>query len=852
MPKRPSKFYVDLPDCSFRKRMQRRKSIVDNEQVLNDNDDIENEDGPDSGGLEEVSNNVSLEGFPRPKTIRRLKYNQNHEIERLLQHNSSNLYYTFSHNLFPSFNVGLWPQMDENKLLTYPSCAFNVPRPIYISDVRQELIDLCYRRPKAKESYRFRMQKSKTSYHTAKKRNKNTSAEELKGVYQTTVYEIAERLAVQPDPYFQASYDYYYTGGNLCVIPQTERIMHASGPNLQTLELTEFPMVEDYTLTSYLSSVAKLTPRERCEIFEIKPMVLPSSENKNCFISRQRNCVTISYLNEDKQLNVLKDFLTPSTPFISFAQSERDYSKLLVTTMKQHIQLYDVGAESLQLVQLFKIEPEAVSVGWNMVKPWRENTFLYTNEYNFCLIDVRTTPTQWMSSATSIIENHYLCDHITAIQPSAFSNMFYIATNHKLHCMDIRYIKGSSSFSEPGAVVCRWSHQLEYSPLLLDTYRLLNNEYIALSSPLSGDLHICQLSRQRNDEQLPIQVSQRVPHHIYKSPCMPYQPPTFVEAYDRARLEGNCLQSDSNLRNRIMACTTGMSFCKSALGDKGPALGLLLTSNSLGDIFLQTLTKREEMENDARSNARSTEIMVEFAKKLTVQKQPLNYTYLKNMKAMRKVFLSKYLNTAVKNEMDDLDDSYSETEQIPPPEVLPGALPPKKKRKRLHFGRWQKSLSKLHSYKDALVPDLLSIWDIELDDEKDGLHLGSLQNSRNIKPDSEIKVQNWLASSMRPNAPMVNIPNKISTNLNEVLVTALGNDENISLNETNISMDFEHAVQSTQIINASACETTFNIHNNSTLHLNTTAGDIEVNTTLDIVVDSMKKKKKVKKFVKGF
>lgn len=64
---------------------------------------------------------------------------------------------------------------------------------------------------------------------------KTTRADEKNGIYHTSVFDMAERLLIEPDPYFNASYDYYYTGGNLCVNSEMGHIIHAVGPNLQTV-----------------------------------------------------------------------------------------------------------------------------------------------------------------------------------------------------------------------------------------------------------------------------------------------------------------------------------------------------------------------------------------------------------------------------------------------------------------------------------------------------------------------------------------------------------------------------------------------------------------------------------------
>lgn len=240
---------------------------------------------------------------------------------------------------------------------------------------------------------------------------------------------------------------------------------------------------------------------------------------------------------------------------------------------------------------------------------------------------------------------------------------------------------------------------------------------------------------------------------------------------------------------------------------------------------------------------------------------------------MRKIFLCNYLsrNENRNDSMDAMDESFSENEQ-----PTTTAAPEKKKRKRLHLGRWQKSFATLHAYKDALVPDLLSIWDIEMEEDKGAvIHLSNLETSRHIKPDPEKKVENWLTTNHRSTAPMVVIP-RFSDTLGygdtEPIIPEETNTS-LNLNETQDSINFDNVIQSTQIVNETAIEAlnvstlnestrtqmkeTIVQQNTSAIEatqLNTTesaAAEHTLNTTSNSLNKS-KTKKKSKKYVKGF
>lgn len=189
-----------------------------------------------------------------------------------------------------------------------------------------------------------------------------------------------------------------------------------------------------------------------------------------------------------------------------------------------------------------------------------------------------------------------------------------------------------------------------------------------------------------------------------------------------------------------------------------------------------------------------------------------------------------------------MDNEYNEDDnRLANNATSPPAANPVKRLKRIHLGRWQKPLSTLHSYKDALVPDLLSIWDIDVEEEKN-IRLGNLCN---IKPDPNAKVDNWLKTNLQINPPMLTIPShEISRyNVDNDNSNIFDTTMNLSQTQNTTTLDFENAIHSTQIVE--------NGGNNTTL--DTSALEIQINNeTTTTVVEKIKSKKKNKKYVKGF
>lgn len=65
------------------------------------------------------------------------------------------------------------------------------------------------------------------------------------------------------------------------------------------------------------------------------------------------------------------------------------------------------------------------------------------------------------------------------------------------------------------------------------------------------------------------------------------------------------------------------------------------------------------------------------------------------------------------------------------------------------LGRWQKSIQTLHSYKDALVQDILAIWDIDYEDDKKDVSFSHIKKGFDLKSNPESLVSNWLNENIK-------------------------------------------------------------------------------------------------------
>ncbi|XP_004525890.1 uncharacterized protein LOC101453510 [Ceratitis capitata] len=685
----------------------------------------------------------------QPSTSRNTPGNS---LDKLLLHNSDDLKLREKHCLFPAFNVGKLSIDNIEELNLHLNCTVSMPCPIYISNKHCESVDLCHRRTMAREIYRKRLHTSRTRYQTLQN-NKKFKTNERENSYHNSFFELAKRLECDPDPYFHGSYDYYYTGGNLCLLDDGEHVLHVDGPNLNNLNVGILPKFRSFSRT-FLDSICSQKLQSDTEVFELRAIQNLRTDFGNFFAMRHRNAIDLHSVHPDGNIKSFMRFKSNSTPFISFAQSSIDSSTFIITTMKQNIRVYDINNPNPILAAAHDICPknDPMRISWNMVRPWQSQTYLYANERKFCVIDTRTTPAEWLKTSCFQENMDYDCDFISSIAKSEFRDLAYVATNHKLHCLDLRYLGGD--FEASSAAVCRWTHQLEYAPAFIDTFRVGGVELIAISSALANDMVICELSRQHMGQTvdgeaiIPSEATEKgSPENgqskksIYKSYCLPYQPPTLQEAYQQARLAGKCLQPDADLPSRIARCSTGLSFIDTltfseCIGeDDCDTFALLLTSNSIGDVYAHRLIEKEAKEPDTRRRmfaADDENSMFEYAKRVCEFKQPsLNCTEVVNLKAMRKVFRCNTLSTPFILNEDDKSKV----------EVTPS--------KRRGLGRWQKRIQTLHNYKDALVQDLLSIWDIDYEDDKKDISFSYIKKGLGVKPDPETIVNSWLDENMK-------------------------------------------------------------------------------------------------------
>lgn len=367
------------------------------------------------------------------------------------------------------------------------------------------------------------------------------------------------------------------------------------------------------------------------EIFEVQPFFSQLEDRTNCFLSRQRKIISLHAYRGEEKFKTIAQFKSGSTPFISFAQSEIEFHQIVITNMKQHVRFYDIETGKPTLHKVYDLTAEKNTndlVQWNTIKTWRDRTYFYANSKELYLIDPRSSPKEWRKNVCTFKESEFFCENICSLALSEFDNHFYVGSSHKLYCLDAR--NWQCTFENKNTV-CRWMHHLEYPPLMAETFRYDNSEFISLASPVAGELHIFELMRSGKVENADEEEQSSSNGYNYKSLSLAYQPPTLMEAYHHARLNGKCLRPDADLKKRLGCCTTGLAYYINPRGKC--AQPLLLTSTSNGDVFGHKLSKRESQAYEPRTSVFTDEIVCKYEDRVCELMPPtLNFTDVVDMK----------------------------------------------------------------------------------------------------------------------------------------------------------------------------------------------------------------------------
>ncbi|KAH8370681.1 hypothetical protein KR093_004683 [Drosophila rubida] len=663
------------------------------------------------------------------------------------------------HDTHPAFNEGLGI---SHTLTMYPNAAFTVPLPLYVADCTTPIVDPVLQRSHVHEEWMRQLNVYKTKYlgHTAKQ--KQRERKHAANIYNTYLFEVAEQIATQENTYFRDSYDYYYTGGNLNLLPYAAAgdeskllALHVTGEKLQQLHVS--PVGEEAELWQPLHS--ETLADSSSELFELQPVSSFRVNHGNMFLVRQLNDIAIYELRKAKykapkdhdddddddgggddapryEFSCQCKYSSKDGPFISVAQAVNRPSVLAMACQDRSVRFLDIATQ--QDISKHAVANLKGTSTWAQLRAWREHCFLYACQSAVIGIDMRcANEVNNPLFASSVYSKR--CESFSCLAGSVNPHLLYAASNHKLHCIDMRCLGKKIA----DRAVVTWTHQMCYPPTFMDTIAQEGSEYVAMSNALPADQRICELSQA---------LAQSVT--AMGSPTLPYAPPQLQEALTDAQLMGCGVSIYADLSERIRSCTTGVKFHRLEKASDG-AFAQLLTANSVGDVFCQRVTQRDELEmqQEQRTGDHTNEAILYYAD-LACERvtRRLRCTEVQPMAVLRDLLKSAeerevqeekpmpvedieidygFAEVTVESSDESQDDSSNNDElptvshkveqpTTPPTPVRPTplpALPPPAaaapKKRAVNRGPWQKSAHYLSQFEDVISTRMLSIWDIE-------------------------------------------------------------------------------------------------------------------------------------------
>ncbi|XP_016988197.2 uncharacterized protein LOC108050822 [Drosophila rhopaloa] len=680
----------------------------------------------------------------------------------------------------PAVNTGtlgqILHQLDEDEAQDFPSCSVTVPLPLFLAqDGQTPRLEACVQRCHAYDEWARQMLAYKASFDKGTKSMRQREKKQEQNIYDVSLFEMAEHIARQENAFFRDSYDYYYTGGNLNTLTFEKGVdlaMHVSGDKLRNLHISEIN--SEAELWHPLHS-AKMDETSS-ELFELLPLDSWRGNNSHMLLARFLNEVSLYELkrkedleSEDYELLCQSKFSSKEIPFVSAAQSLGNANTLALAYQDRSLRFLDIVTQqdiAKHDVCLFKGLKQNTST-WAQLMPADGSAFHYISQPVLFTVDVRCDQPLNPCFASSVYSKN--CETFSCLAKSSNPNLLYVASNHKLHCLDIRCL--GKKLADRSVVT--WNHQMTYPPTFMDTCSYDGSEYIALAGALPTDQRICQLKG-----------------HLAKSvdemfsPAIPFAPPSLEEALIDARLRG-FVDVYADLTERVKTCITGLRFHRlEETSDQ--AFAQLLTANSLGDVYCQRLNLRdeEEYEQEIRTGLHTTEAIRYYANLVheRVQRQTLRCTEVQSMPEIRDIFregakrsqpdekpvIVEEIEIDYGIEDTEVSDNESQSSQEPKttkPKSKVKEKPGKKTKKKLkrktkkqkstkpnfrkhkgiNRGSWQKSAYQLSHYKDKFSLGLLDVWDMEEYDNTRDVNRDMLQERLQEKQlEPEHRMTSWL------------------------------------------------------------------------------------------------------------
>ncbi|XP_008551738.1 uncharacterized protein LOC103574139 [Microplitis demolitor] len=465
---------------------------------------------------------------------------------------------------------------------------------------------------------------------------------------------LADHIEMDPDPYFEGKYNWYYTGGslnNLCFNGSNLLIF----PYVNDLVVAPISLRENSLWKPALNNATKVNIDNT--LYETRYNI--STESCRLLARFKHECIFYSLTEKNGELNLiaLDNKESKSTPFISADLNPIDPNQYCTFNVGRTFELCDmVSGKCLSkgTVDMTKVLDDS----WGSIK-YTSNPNIVALTDRCCLhyIDLRVSleiPTVTMCPKYRLDR----CDSLSLHFPSARPSRHYIGTYHSFLMCDDR--------SPDKSIQQKWTHQLRTAPLSGSAIMHDGEEFIVISSLLPSDKSIIINTWQHYDD----------PHSYH----LPRTPPSILDTLRESRLLGKCL--DPLLASRLELSAIGST---SMIYDTNV---YHFSQNSLEDIFYSCFTHDSNVDRMDYINDHARYALEVWDRQILNQEKSIAPLVLTDRFNMAHIF-EKFSQTELKYELVE-EESFL-------PEY------------------WRQPIDKLKEYVDILAPVILSAW--ELDEE---------------------------------------------------------------------------------------------------------------------------------------
>ncbi|XP_025162233.1 uncharacterized protein LOC105191284 isoform X2 [Harpegnathos saltator] len=466
------------------------------------------------------------------------------------------------------------------------------------------------------------------------------------------VADIAELIEMDPDPYFDETYNWYYTGGSLNYI------------QLSGWDVLLFPFMGDLVaanITSMEDSIWKplLQNSAKYKLHGILYEIRQNSINNTCrILGRHKNQCTLYTLSNAKNRLKLHEIHKQASkiPYVSADLSVNDVNYHCTLNAEKILSLWDITRTNY--ISSSSVSQDKTHDAWGSVRFQQgdSNVLIYMDR---CCLHYLDTRAPFDRPCLTLCPKSHLenCENLSVNAASRNSTCRYVGTCHSLLMCDNR--------SPKQCVQQKWTHQFKSTPLLMAVTNSNDEEIVVLSSQTAGENAII-LNTWKMEES-----------HSFN---LPFRPSYIAETLNEAQMGGMCL--DPYLRSRFELCNVGSTLVTSTKGEVS-----YFVQNSIGDIFYQCITHETVLDKYSPVNNKACYALSIWEKALQAQGEPLvplTLTDKCNMQYIYENFTNRKLRLKTSEEI--VDDPFEPT--------------------------WKKSLSMLGSYIDILAPELLAVWEI--------------------------------------------------------------------------------------------------------------------------------------------